>query len=249
MATVKAHRRKTKHGRVGKPMTLKADHKAIVSGTTLFPGQVRTPDHDSILFKPGANNSKIGSHVAKGKLWAGFPIYTLALEERATCPRACEHWNDCYGNHMPFARRWAAGEALERAIPAELDKLAKKHGYGFVIRLHVLGDFYSEKYAEMWWNLMEEMPRLHIYGYTRREKTDPIGRIIDQMNCRSPSHCRIRWSERPGHMGTHTTTDVNARGRTPEGIVCPAQTEGEEVCCGNCSLCWSTTAPIVFIQH
>ena len=30
-------------------------------------------------------------------------MYTVTLEERATCPKTCKHWYDCYGNtaHSP----------------------------------------------------------------------------------------------------------------------------------------------------
>jgi len=497
---VKAKRRFTERSKKHKPMSLSADHKAVVNGVTLFPTQVRVPDHESNLFKPGANNVKIGSHVAKGKLWAGFPIYMLSLEERATCPRVCENWNqcllpgslvltanlrwvpieklkvgdkivgfdeehdgsrrklrrfrtsivealgearkasyrvstslgelsasaehlwlvrrdragfmwrktedlelddeiqflkkpwfqnesyeagrvrgfvegegfvdvrkgrlgwaqrpgklieeinhdvkklgfhfisqfcrsgvnrsemhlthleggwrevmrflgtirptrlieraeelfngrfvqaadygtaakvrsieplgrrkvitiktstktlvaegflvhNCYGNHMPFARRWAAGEALEQAIPVELTKLAKKHPGGFVVRLHILGDFYSAKYVKLWGSMMARIPQLCVYGYTRREKDSAEGIHLRMIEDLHPGRWRIRWSERPGEMGTKVTDDVTARGKTPEGIVCPAQTEGDEVCCGNCSLCWSQSAPIIFINH
>lgn len=247
--TIKAKRRFTERSHKKKPMTLGGEHKAVVNGVTLFPTQVRPVDHDSKLFKPGANNVKIGSHVAKGKLWAGFPIYMLSLEERATCPRVCGSWKMCYGNHMPFARRWEAGEALEREIPVQLAQLAKKHPGGFVIRLHVLGDFYSREYAELWVRMMTVIPQLHVYGYTRREKDSLEGVVIDQLNTRFANRWRIRWSEREGEMGTHTTADTSVRGKIDKGIVCPAQTEGDEVCCGSCSLCWSTTERIVFINH
>ena len=249
MKVVKAKRRFTERSKKHKPMTLADDHKAVANGVTLFPTQVRPVDHESKLFKPGANNVKIGSHVAKGKLWAGMPIYMLSLEERKTCPRVCENWNRCYGNHMPFARRWEAGEALEREIPAQLAQLAKKHPGGFVMRLHILGDFYDSTYAELWWAMLMQIPQLHIYGYTRREKDSTEGHLIDMMNSRYGMRCRIRWSEREGEMGRHTTADTSVRGKIDKGIVCPAQTEGDDVCCGNCSLCWSTTTPIVFINH
>ncbi len=246
---VKARRRFTERSKKHKPMTLAESHPVVVKGATLFPTMVREPEPDSILFKPGANNVKIGSHVAKGKLWAGFPIYLLSLEERATCPRVCEHWRDCYGNHMPFARRYKAGVALERAIPGALQQLAKKHPGGFVVRLHILGDFYSAAYVALWADMMLKIPQLHVYGYTRREKASAEGNFIHSLNTTYPNRWRIRWSERPGDMGTVVTADIEARGKTDQGIVCPAQTEGDEVCCGNCSLCWSTSTPIVFINH
>ena len=51
-----------------------------------------------------STNTKLGKRVTKGKL-AGFPIFTVTLEERATCPRSCIHWDDCYGNNMMNATR------------------------------------------------------------------------------------------------------------------------------------------------
>lgn len=248
-AKTKAKRRFTERSHAKKPMVLRDSHLAVTEGTTLFPSQVRVPDHDSILFKPGANNVKIGSHVAKGKLWAGFPIYLLSLEERATCPRVYENWNQCYGNHMPFARRWQAGEELEREIPVQLAKLAAKHPDGFVVRLHVLGDFYDVAYVALWNLMMAQYPQLNVYGYTRREKTELVGERLALLSTMYPDRWKVRWSERPGEMGTYTTADTAARGVVAEGIVCPAQTEGDEVCCGTCSLCWSQTKPIVFIAH
>jgi len=51
-----------------------------------------------------STNVKLGKRVTKGKL-AGFPILTLTLEERATCPASCIHYADCYGNNMMNATR------------------------------------------------------------------------------------------------------------------------------------------------
>ena len=74
---------------------------------TMFPGAVRdwVPGIGEYLLKDGAHNSKIGGDVAVGAI-AGASIYTLSWEERATCPRGCEHWRSCYGNNMNRARRW-----------------------------------------------------------------------------------------------------------------------------------------------
>jgi hypothetical protein len=245
---ITAKRRFTNHGRKGKPVSLREDHKAVVEATSLFPKRVTEPDTASNLFKSGANNRKIGSHVTKGS-WAGMPIFTLTLEERATCPRVCEHYLDCYGNHSHWPTRWKAGVALEQHIPAALGELAKKYPDGFVVRLHQLGDFYSRRYVQLWMEAMATIPQLCIYGYTRREKDSPEGKAVEDMNRYFNTRSKIRWSERKGAMGTHTTADVTARGMTEQGIVCPAQTEGDEISCGSCSLCWSTDKRIVFISH
>lgn len=247
MNKIKSQRRFAEHRKIGKPMTLRSDHNAIVEVTTLFPNRIKVPDFSDMLFKSGVNNRKIGSHVTKG-VWAGMPIFTLTLEERATCPTICENWQTCYGNKMQWPTRWKAGKELERIIPGQIQTLARKYPKGFVVRLHILGDFYSMDYTDMWHDLVVHTPQLHIYGYTRREKNTPIGRRIARINA-IEGRCAIRWSERPGEMGTHTTKDVNVRGRTAQGIVCPAQTEGDAVSCSTCALCWGSSEPIVFIVH
>lgn len=248
MPKVKTTRRNESHGRLGKPMTLRPDHPAIVDGRTLFRNRVAVPDFSSMLFKSGKNNRKIGSHVSKG-MWTGMPVYTLTLEERATCNPICSSWAICYGNHMQWPTRWKAGPELMRIIPGQLQTLARKHPKGYVVRLHVLGDFPSRQYVMLWRDMMAEIPQLRVYGYTRWEKSDPIGDLIDDLNEIYPNRWRIRWSERGGEMGTVTIKDTTARGRIAQGIVCPAQTEGDEVSCGSCGLCWNSSEPIVFINH
>lgn len=244
---VQAKRRYTEHKAAGHPMVLAADHKAIVDMTTLFPNRVVEPDWSSRLLKSGINSRKIGSHVTKG-MWAGMPIYTLTLEERATCPTICEHWHDCFGNKMHWSTRWKAGPELEKILYGQVTHLCRKHPEGVVIRLHVLGDFYSVRYVKLWWSLMQTFSNLRVFGYTRYERSSPQGKWINALNALYPLRWRIRWSERGGEMGTVTLTDIMLRGRVPEGIVCPAQTE-DAACCGSCGLCWNSSEPIVFLNH
>ena len=94
------------------------------------------------FFTSGRHNRKIGQTVMKGRL-KGFPIYQLSLEERATCPRDCTHWLDCYGNTMGWGRRVKHGPELEAALPGEVQAFSEQHPAGFLLRLHGLGDFYS----------------------------------------------------------------------------------------------------------
>lgn len=145
------------------------DHPALMEGRTIYPGTVVSPlDRGSSgVFSSGENTAKIGGRVLKGA-WSGFPIYTLALEERATCPRSCGHWRSCYGNKMHLARRHRHGPELEWAVQRDVAALERAHPDGFTIRLHTLGDFYSYDYVELWRMLLERHPALHVFGYTAR---------------------------------------------------------------------------------
>lgn len=90
----KANRHGT-HGIAGKGFSVPAfDNPAFVERRTLYPSTVRDPGELTNLLVSGENSKKIGARITKGPL-RGFPIYTLTLEERATCPTSCLHWRSC----------------------------------------------------------------------------------------------------------------------------------------------------------
>src|SRR5262249_50176189 len=57
---------------------------------------------------------------------------------------------------------------LEWRLERDVARLRMKHPDGFVVRLHVLGDFYSVEYVKLWGKLLERHPGLHIFGFTAR---------------------------------------------------------------------------------
>jgi len=76
-------------------LALDTRHPAYMDGRSLFHNkQVKKPETLRNLMVSGHSNMKIGRDVRKGK-FRGYWIYTLSLEERATCPRSCHHWSDC----------------------------------------------------------------------------------------------------------------------------------------------------------
>ena len=119
---------------------------AVMNGKTIFTNRIKQANRETMakseLLIKKSTNVKLGKKVTKGK-WKGFPIFTLTLEERATCPRSCQHWATCYGNNMMYAYRYEAGLALENMLEIELADLQAKHPKGFLVRLHILGDFYQ----------------------------------------------------------------------------------------------------------
>jgi hypothetical protein len=142
---------------------LAASHPAVAGARTLFPSTVIEASASPRLLVSGANQRKLGDRVVKGA-WRGFPIYSLTLEERASCPSSCHNWRSCYGNAMHYARRHRHGAALEQRLAEELRILALRHSGGFVVRLHLLGDFYAERYVERWRDWLFEYPALHAFG-------------------------------------------------------------------------------------
>ena len=227
-------------------MKLTPSHPALL-GRTIHT-KARKPVVPGVqVLKPASGNSKLGkglSVIMKG-MWRGFPLFTLTLEERATCPSTCERWRECYGNGMAFAHRFEHGPELEAQIGREVAALAALYPRGFAVRLHILGDFYSVGYVEMWADLMNAFPALHVYGYTARER----GPIADALRWVDTIFGN-RWWVRISSSETFAGGDIYASQDVPHvrGIVCPEQT-GKTASCLTCGLCWSTTQTIKFIDH
>lgn len=230
------------------------DHPAILQELPLFPKTIVNANDSDRLFIPGENNRKIGKVVTKGA-WKGMPLYTLTLAERVTCPSDCFMWRSCYGNAMPFARRHAPGMELEQRIGIEIAALAKQHRRGFVVRLHVLGDFYSLDYVKLWQRLLLQHKELHVYGYTAHAMTSANAQskeIASLLLRLRGDRWFVRTSSPTRLPGGATVIDRIPEGvAVPEGIVCPAERDATE-CCATCGICWSPNFrnnTIVFVRH
>lgn len=232
---------------------LRADHPAALEGHTIFPTRVTKARDNPRLLVSGKHNPKTGERVTKGQ-WAGMPIYTLTLEERATCPRSCSNWLTCYGNAMHFPRRADTQDPdFIGALTAEVVTVARQHPEGFVVRLHVLGDFFSGPYVLLWAGLLQLCPSLRIFGYTGRRSDDPdpesarIGRALEELRDKAWGRFAIRTSH--VEAGARRAIVVEDATITPGVIVCPAQLETTATC-GTCGLCWSAPEKtIAFIRH
>jgi hypothetical protein len=137
---------------------------------------------------------------------------------------------------MPFAHRLTGDPALlMMRLTDDLHDLQSKHPEGFVVRLHVLGDFFSLDYVKFWIEALEFYPALRIFGYTHQ-----LGEIQNLIrsglqNDRSV----VRTSDTGGRLS------ANVMG---EGITCPEQLQQTSSCL-TCGLCWQTERPIRFLKH
>ena len=212
---------------------------------TRFLKSIQSPERYDVL-KKGSSNKKLGFKVT-AKRWTGKRLYSLTLTERKTCPISCHHWEDCYGNNMPFAHRFEEGTKLTTKLAAELDILCAKHKEGVVVRLHVLGDFYSVAYVAFWWGMLEKHPNLCVFGYTGREPDSKIGGSVHALNIAYPDRWVVRFSRsktsvRDGHW---FAAEENFEGKH---FNCPEQ-PGRVPSCAACGLCWSVATTVRFTTH
>lgn len=233
---------------------LRADHPAVTKGRSIFFRQVRGADDVPRVLVSGHNNPKLGKAVLRGPR-AGWPIFQLTLEERATCPATCAQWRGCYGNTMPFARRHKADEALMAAVRSEVYFLAAANPRGFLVRLHTLGDFFSVEYVAMWAELLNSVPALHVFGYTARREDDEDPASV-AIATAIAGITRFKWNRfaiRTSHpeAGAQRAIVVLADPGHADVLMCPAQSKATEAC-ATCGLCWVSGArnkTIGFLKH
>lgn len=239
------------------------DNPTIEAGRSIFyrhgvkPPRTERPKSNTAyrVLVSAHNNAKIGRDVRKGKL-RGYRIFTLSLEERATCPRSCEHWGNCYGNGMPYARRVDHRDraALEAAIRADIvDMMAVRGWPGVLVRLHALGDFYDERYADFWGGLVREFPRLVVFGYTAHPVRSPVGQRIAHWRDRLGfERFAVRHSD--GGLRRDCTVSIYDLQAPPGAFICPEQAvgvtaAGKPILCATCALCWTTRRNVAFVNH
>jgi hypothetical protein len=235
-------RRFTTTAPTGHGIAINALHPAYRAGRTIFSSRVYDPGEVARVLKDGHQSRKIGKVVQKGRLRDAL-IFTLTLEERATCPRTCKAWGICYGNNMQAAERIVAGAELERALWSELEALQGAHPSGFLVRLHVLGDFYSLAYVDLWRRALLAFPALHVFGFTARDPEGEIGRALFDMATAGWDRFAVRFSGMAGPLWASRIGDDDA-----EAIACPAQS-GKADCCATCALCWTSQRSIAFARH
>lgn len=237
--------------------------KVFDDGRTIFHRKgVKSPRELKNVLVSAHGNAKIGRDVRKGRLFRGYHIFTLSLEERATCPRTCHHWETCYGNGMPYASRVDHRDqaALEHAIERDIVReLGRRNRAGILVRLHVLGDFFATSYVVFWARMLATYPGLAVYGYTARTSGTAIGWQINEVKKAFGQRFAVRWSD--GGQRKDCTVSIKTPDQCPPGaFVCPEQAigltaptpkhpEGRPILCATCGLCWNSTRNVAFLEH
>lgn len=238
-------------------VSLRPDHPALTQGRSIHQHHVfHAADRDRVLIE-GINNAKTGNLIMVGP-WAGFRQYNLSLEERATCPRSCAVWAECFGNRSVMTSRFHYDAGLMSALEQELAQLQRKHSHGFAVRLHVLGDFPEVAYVAQWARWLKKYLALHVWGYTANGTDTPIGAAINLANRARPDRWRVRFSvpewAAPGPMQVTTTwhkPDTTAFDPETSSMVCP-QEIGKTPHCATCGICWKpelSHVRVVFYGH
>jgi hypothetical protein len=213
-----------------------------------------------------------GNHKLGGRLIWGFGLPSgrpeVCVGLSAECRRHCYARRveglrptvlACYENNLRLSRLPAFARRLRAFILA--------HDIA-VVRVHTAGDFYDAAYARKWLRVMQRLPAVRFFFYTRSWRDAAIRPVLEQMaglaNCRAwyscdrgtglpaqvPPRVRLAWlmtaPEDVPPPGLDLTFRARALRRQPRtranGIrVCPAEdgiARRAPVTCDRCRLCW-----------
>ena len=232
-------------------LKIKTSHKAIQEGRTVFVNSIKSSKDFKIL-QLAKRNSKLGNgkYIIKKGSWKGMPLFSITLEERKTCPKSCHHWGDCFGNNMFLASRISHKTSFKRNLEREVNDVSKRYPNGFVIRLHVLGDFYSVAYVQLWALLLKQHKNLRIFGYTART-SGAIAETLDELRKSFPNRFLLRESSNNSYSPKRKTKSFAANENfTGDGIICP-HSEKKTDSCLTCGLCLNGNfkKTIIFPTH
>ena len=217
---------------------------AIDNGRTIYTNNVFNNDTYKHNLLKLSSNKKLGKFIVKGR-HINKPMYSLSLEERKTCPKSCFHWKTCYGNNMPFAHRFEGNNKLMLRLENEIKLLSKKHEHGILIRLHVVGDFFSVKYVRFWKKLLGLYTNISIFGYTARTPFSPIGKEIVKLRNENWDNFSVRFSNSVMELSANSENLLGGK----KGLICPEQLDKTKNC-SNCGLCWNKNIDnIIFKTH
>jgi len=201
----------------------------------------------------GAHNRKLGGDVLVGRL-KGARLFQVTLATRITCPRYCPLWTACYDPRVHgSSKRLLPGRDLEEMLEREVQEACEQHEI-VLIRLHLLGDFYSHLYIHLWDQLLYDLPNLYVFGFTARTRSgaDRLADHLEWMREHWGDRFMIRFSGRETEV---IEGEPDGRKFTGSGaLVCPEQRHAitapkRQTHCGSCGACWETNERIAFWAH
>jgi hypothetical protein len=148
---------------------------------------------------------------------------------------------------MMFAHRIEHGPELEKRIKSEVEELCGTYR-GVIIRLHVLGDFYSEMYVMLWGQLLAKYSNLAIWGFTGHSPKSLIGKTIGWVRAKFGDRFAVRFSNAPKYKFSANSADL-FKPEKNKSVICPEQTGATESC-ATCTICWAAKdMQVLFMTH
>lgn len=222
------------------------------------------------MLTPG--NRKLGRRL----IW-GFGLPSGTAEVCVGMSSVCHR--HCYARHIELLRPEVRARYEKNLRLSCLPDFAQRLRYFIlgheigIVRIHTGGDFYCATYAQTWLKVVQQLPSVRFFTYSRSWRHEAIRRVLEQMaaldNCRvwysadqetglppsPPSTVRVAWLMTSKDDFPPPGTDLVFRTRPLRRKpltrirrvrVCPAEdgvARRAPVTCELCRLCWRPLSP------
>ncbi len=175
-------------------------------------------------------------------------IKTFNLPAGGSCPNMKECYKDCYAKKAEKMRP-VVRISRERnfRLAKENTQLLKKRilqhlEKGDVVRIHESGDFFSQEYLDMWYEIAKERPDVMFYTYSKTEH------LWDWSKIKRLPNFNLVSSIVGGKINFGPEEEIKIRAQELGVPICPCR-KGNKVKCGiDCKICW-TKPYVLFIKH
>ena len=186
-----------------------------------------------------AGNHKLSRHILNFSLPPG-----VTCRRHVLCAEAC-YAVACYSRYPNVRTRWDENLKLSRqeAFPETMiDEIVEKRGV--VVRIHVGGDFYSERYVRKWRRIAGALPSVQFYGYTK------VWEFVQSTSLNELENVNIINSVLPdGTVNFGPLDEMVAKSKEFVIPICPYRRgHNDDKCGATCSLCL-TEPRMLFVKH
>jgi len=145
-----------------------------------------------------------------------------------------------------LSHRFMGNDALMKRLDDELNLFIHKNiKEGILIRLHVVGDFFSVNYVKFWKKMLDIYSNISIFGYTARTPFSDIGKEIVILRSLEWDRFSVRFSNSFEKLSANSENLLGNK----QGIICPEQLDKTKNC-ASCGLCWNNKVDnIIFKTH
>lgn len=185
----------------------------------------------------------------KGNSKTGAAVKTWSMNQ-TTCERVCP---GCYANYGCYQFKSVKEslakntelatnhlEYLEAALRAQCETFKA----GTEIRIHAVGDFFSDEYAAMWYRIARDFPQLVFWTYTKRSQYEDLFAGLENANV---VKSLVNGQYNFGHCDhvKRLYNELSAAGKNVH--ICRCGVDDNQHCAG-CHKC-SISEYVLFIEH
>ena len=186
----------------------------------------------------------------RGNKKLGKNILNFNLPPIKSCMNAESCKADCYAvksyrmyptvrNYQDIMQFFALNDipTLENKITHELSN--PKKWFQDTVRIHSSGDFITQNYLNMWFQIAEKFPHIKFYAYTK------VNNILNFSA--TPKNLNIINSFVNNKLNFGSYEYISKLRAESKGIICPP-TRGKNLTCEECKYCFDKKKPL-FVIH